>query len=213
MKLPSKKDKKGKSRKRDLVEIGVILCIFAVLYFTGLHTDVAGFMQQALLKTGIHNADGSDMSDNYGKTDYNMTFHDAGGKEVKLAHYKNKVVFLNFWATWCPPCIAEMPDIQDLYADMEQKGIVFVMVSMDENPEKAKSFLKKKGFQFPVYFPASQIPQEFSSNSIPTTFVIDPQGNIRFKKMGMANYDTQDFRNFLISLQKEELSLASKNLY
>lgn len=78
------------------------------------------------------------------------------GKTVSFESLKGKVVFMNMWATWCPPCIAEMPNIQKLYEKIGSDKIAFVMLSLDEDGmEKVKKFIGKKGFTFPVYLPAS----------------------------------------------------------
>ena len=75
------------------------------------------------------------------------------------------------------------------------------MLSLDEEGmDKVKKFISKKGFTFPVYMPASQLPQEFYSNAIPTTFIISPQGKIVAKQEGMAEYDTKEVREFLQSM-------------
>jgi len=192
-----KKEAKKHKRKKDLIEIGIIIGIFGVLYFTGLHTDVAGFLQRGLLKTGIHNAGQPEQGTDFGQTDYRLSLRSMEGETVSLADFSEQTVFINFWATWCPPCIAEMPDIQALYQDMQAEGVQFVMISLDEDPEKARAFMERKAYDFPVYFPASQIPEEFMSNSIPTTFVVEAGGAIRYKKQGLANYNTEGFRGFL----------------
>jgi len=198
-----KSKKKKKSKKRDLIEIGLILGIFGVLYFTGLHTDVAGFLQRGILQTGIHNTGELSTDKNLGQASYSFGLQGLNGEPASLEEFRGKVVFLNFWATWCPPCVAEMPDIQDLYNKVDRDQVVFVMVSVDEDPEKAQRFISKKGFDFPVYFPQGSVPAAFSSDAIPATFVISPEGTIAFKKSGMANYNTKDFRNFLKALANE----------
>src|SRR5690606_8772185 len=111
---------------------------------------------------------------------------DLNGKAVDFESLKGKVVFLNIWATWCPPCIAEMPNIHSLYKKMDPNKVAFVMLSVDEGGmAKVKKFVDKKGYTFPVYMPASQFPQEFYSNAIPTTFIISPEGKIVAKQEGM----------------------------
>ena len=105
---------------------------------------------------------------------------------------------MNMWATWCPPCIAEMPDIHELYKDVASEDIVFVMLSLDDDPQKAKDFIAQKKYTFPVYFLNSPLPKVYSSNSIPTTYVISPEGKIVSKNYGMANYNNSSFKKFLL---------------
>ncbi|GAA0191580.1 TlpA disulfide reductase family protein [Fulvivirga kasyanovii] len=181
--------------KKQLREWGIFLAIGLFLYFTGLYTDVAALAQRAILSTGLITAD-TELEDPE-KADFNFTLQTLDGQMVKLEDFKGKVIFLNLWATWCPPCIAEMPGIQDLYDKIDNEDIVFVMLSMDNSAEKPKKFIDKKEYTFPVYLPASRVPDVFRSPSIPTTYVISKDGKIVSKKVGMANYDTKAFRNFL----------------
>lgn len=123
------------------------------------------------------------------------------GDRTSLKEFEGKTIFLNFWATWCPPCIAEMPNIQALYEELSNNPeIVFVMLSLDEDHEKARSFLERKELSLPVYFLQGRKPGSYDSSVVPTTYIISPEGNIVIEKRGMAKYDTDEFRNFLLSL-------------
>ncbi|MDZ7608876.1 MAG: TlpA disulfide reductase family protein [Cyclobacteriaceae bacterium] len=119
-----------------------------------------------------------------------------------MKDFQGKVIFMNIWATWCPPCIAEMPDIHDLYQEMKNEDIVFVMLSVDDDLQKAIRFVDKKGFEFPVYQLAGPMPMAFESSAIPTTFVISPEGKIVVKKSGMAKYNSKKFREYLLELKQ-----------
>ena len=133
--------------------------------------------------------------------DYNFMLIDQQGNRKPFADFKEKVVFINFWATWCPPCIAEMPDINSLYEDQKTQGIEFVLISLDDDFQKAKDFLQKKEFAFPIYQLASPLPEVYESSAIPTTYVISPEGKIVVTKSGMAKYNTRKFKDFLQSLK------------
>ena len=195
------KTKKKKSLKRELIEWGAFLGIAGILYITGLHTEVIGGLQRVILKTGIIKPKTEVKAENVIKANYDFTLVSMEGKTVPFDDFKNKVVFMNFWATWCPPCIAEMPEIQNLYEDYKNnENVAFVMVNLDEDVSKAKSFLEKKDFDFPVFKLASALPNVYESQSIPTTFVISPEGNIVSTHKGMASYDNKKFREFLDSL-------------
>lgn len=186
-----------KKVKKELLEWTLFIALLGGLYLTGLHTEVIGTVQRLVLSTGILQPDIESQKSK--KTSYNLTLKSAKTGLVDVSEFKGKVIFLNFWATWCPPCIAEMPDINDLYGKTAD-SVVFLMVSLDEQPEKALNFIERKQFDFPVFFPASKIPVELSSQSIPTTFVIDRSGNIVVENRGMAKYDTKKFRELLLSL-------------
>jgi thiol-disulfide isomerase/thioredoxin len=208
---------KRKFSWKDIPGWAVMLAIFGVLYMTGLHTEALGQVQRLLLATGIKNADMPDPASTPSApavavnsplattemvgADFQLV--DLTGKVVPFSSLKGKVVFMNIWATWCPPCIAEMPNIQSLYEKVGSDKIAFVMLSVDAGGmDKVKKFIAKKGFTFPVYMPASQMPQEFESPSIPTTFVISREGRIVAKQMGMAEYDTKEVREYLQNLAK-----------
>lgn len=211
---------KNKFSFKNIPGWAVMLAIFGIMYATGLHTEAIGQVQRLLLATGLKNADVPDpatatptaieaaetaatgASDMVG-TGFRMRGLD--GKTVPFESLKGKVVFLNIWATWCPPCIAEMPNIQSLYEKVGSDKIAFVMLSVDEaGMGKVKKFIDKKGFTFPVYMPEGQFPQEFYSSAIPTTFIISPEGKIVARQEGMAEYDTEEVREFLQSMVKKQ---------
>ena len=183
-----------------VIEWAIFLGIIGFLFGTGLHTPVFGFLQGLVLKTGIIQP--SIEAEDKVAADYNFTLVDESGKSIPFRTYENKVVFVNFWATWCPPCVAEMPDIQDLYEEMHGKNVEFVLISLDDEFQKAKDFVKRKEFDFPIFKLASPLPSVYSSQAIPTTYVISPDGEIVVTKSGMAKYNTNKFREFLVELQQ-----------
>ena len=124
-----------------------------------------------------------------------------------MNQFKGKTIFLNLWATWCGPCRIEMPSIQKLYDKVDHDKIAFVMLSLDraEDKEKVEKFVTDKKHNFPVYRPAGALPELLNVPSIPTTFVITPDGKVASKKVGTANYDTEEFKKFL-----EDLSASAK---
>jgi len=193
--------KKKKSIKREIIEWGIFLGIMAFLFGTGLHTPVFGFFQGLILKTGIIQPSVEESS--VEEANYNFTLIDQNGNRKPFAEFKDEVVFINFWATWCPPCIAEMPDIHDLYQEVSSEGVTFVMISLDDDFQKAKDFVKRKDFTFPIYQLASPLPKAFESSAIPTTFVLSPEGKIVVQKSGMAKYNTKKFRDYLQQLKEQ----------
>ncbi len=116
--------------------------------------------------------------------DYDWTLMDIEGSPVSFSEFKDEVVFLSIWATWCPPCRAEMPNIQHLY---EQYGdhVSFVLVSQ-EDPETILRFMEDQGYRMPVYRLVQNPPAKLSTSSIPTSFLISPEGKIQVKKTGAA---------------------------
>lgn len=182
---------------KELREWIILASVAGFLYFTGLHTPVIGFLQRVVLATGIITPDIHESSTT--QANYSINLEDLEGRPVSFQAFKQKVVFLNFWATWCAPCIAEMPDIHALY-EATGKEVEFIIVSVDDDKQKAKAFIEKKGYRFPVYFLRSSLPAPFSASTIPSSYVISPQGNVVVSRQGMAKYNTADFRTFLLAL-------------
>ena len=181
--------------RKDIIQLVAIAVIFGGIYLSGLHTEVIGRLQQAIMWTGIYNAEKPENEVNV-SVGYQFDLETLDGQILKGSELQNKVVFINFWATWCPPCIAEMPSINSLYKKMG-KEVVFLVVSLDENKQKAKEFVLKKEFDFPVFFPASSLPGSLESNVIPASFVISKKGEIVYRREGIANYDNEEFEKFL----------------
>ncbi|MDO8896897.1 MAG: TlpA disulfide reductase family protein [Bacteroidales bacterium] len=129
---------------------------------------------------------------------WNWGFQTMEGSSVQFADFQGKAVFLNFWATWCPPCIAEMPDIQDLYDQFGNES-VFLLIT-DEDPAKVKAFMERRGFNMPVYINRGGVPQIFSTNSIPTTWIISPEGAVIIRKTGAAKWNSQSMQNTMKEL-------------
>jgi len=191
--------KKKKTIKREIIEWAIFLGVIGFLFGTGLHTPVFGFIQGLVLKTGIMQPS-IDEEDKVA-ADYGFTLINTEGQRIPFKEYENKVVFVNIWATWCPPCVAEMPDIQDMYEEMKEEGIEFVFISVDDDFQKAKDFVNRKEFDFPIYQLASQLPSVYESQAIPTTYVISPQGEVVVTKSGMAKYNTKKFKKYLKDLK------------
>ncbi len=125
-----------------------------------------------------------------------VAFTRLDGREMDLSQLAGKVVVLNFWATWCPPCIREMPSLQAFYNKYQGHAEVeFLVVEVDNKPDLAKSFVEKNNFTFPVYSPASMIPEAFLGQSIPTTVILNKKGEIVYRHEGMTDFMAHDFLN------------------
>ncbi len=130
--------------------------------------------------------------------DYNWKLKGLNTETVDFNSLKEKVVFVNFWATWCPPCVAEMPSIQKLYDDYKDK-VAFVFIS-NEDWTTIDTFYKEKGYDLPSYNILSKVPDQLVSNSIPATFVIDKNGTIVIDKKGPADWNSDKIRKLLDEL-------------
>lgn len=131
-----------------------------------------------------------------------IKFKNAKGVEVNLAELKGKVVFINFWATWCPPCLAEMPSIHKLHQKFgSDKDVVFLMIDADGDFGKSQTYMDKRSYKMPVYTMASSIPENLFKGSLPTTIVFDKKGRVSFHEEGAANYASQKFVDFITQLK------------
>jgi thiol-disulfide isomerase/thioredoxin len=134
-------------------------------------------------------------------TPKSILFRDAAGNVVDVSKLKGKVVFINFWATWCPPCIAEMPAIDELYGQFkDDENVVFILAEMDNDYPKAEAFMKRKGFAAPVYTPMSALPEVMYTGTLPTTVILDRSGNISFNHEGTADYSNPKIATFIRNL-------------
>ncbi|WP_411273364.1 TlpA family protein disulfide reductase [Daejeonella sp.] len=127
-----------------------------------------------------------------------VQFQDKTGKIVSLEDFEGKVVFVNFWATWCPPCIAEMPSINKLRKSLnDDSKVAFLMVDMDSDRAKSSRFMLKRKYDLDIYLPVSQLPREYYTGSLPTTLVFDKYGRLLFKHEGGADFTNKKFVEFL----------------
>lgn len=133
--------------------------------------------------------------------DYTWGLTDLEGKSTNLQSKKGEVILINLWATWCPPCVAEMPSFVELYSDYKDK-VAFVFVANDEKI-KVEAFLQKKGYELPVYFQSTTTPQQLESSSIPVTYIIDKNGNIVVNRSWVADWNSKSTRALLDSLLQE----------
>ncbi|MDA3844436.1 MAG: TlpA disulfide reductase family protein [Candidatus Kapabacteria bacterium] len=114
---------------------------------------------------------------------------DINGKEISLKDFKGKVIILDFWASWCGPCVKELPFLSELYNKYKDQGLEVVAVNIDKRSKNAKKFLKRIKFDpnFSIILDNEQkIPPKFNFETMPTTFIIDKTGLIRFIHEGFT---------------------------
>lgn len=186
----------------------IFLSAFAVVMGTDLRLPVLSTMQRGLLASGLWRATPPaspaalpvSLASTLADYPHPLPLVTLDGKPANLQQFRGKVVLVNLWASWCPPCLAEMPGLQKLYQKTDTSKVAFVLISLDANPNKARALLKRKGYTLPVYFPAAPLPAPFDSPSIPSTVILTPSGRLADRHDGMADYDTPEFRAALEKL-------------
>ena len=115
------------------------------------------------------------------------------GADVRLADYRGKVVFLNFWATWCVPCREEMPAMERLYRRFKERGFVVLAVSVDTEPAPAvRSFVQTHGYTYPVGLdPKMALARQYGVRALPSSFLVDKAGNLAARAVGSREWDSE----------------------
>ncbi len=174
-----------------------------LLLFFVFSVDARSWVLRQLMTVGLFNAKIEENAQvgHPLRNDLSFSFSDADGKEMTTADLKGKVVFLNFWATWCPPCRAEMPSLNELYNTLKDDDrIIFLFISEDEDSVKAINYLQKNGFDIPFITRSGNVPSRIFSGTLPTTIVLNKEGRVVLKHEGIANYNTAEFRQQLKNL-------------
>ena len=124
-----------------------------------------------------------------------FTLNDFAGKSVRLSDYRGKPVLVNLWASWCPPCRAEMPDLIKYYNEHQAEGLVLLAIDSEDDREAAQQFIREKQMPFPVLFdPNALAARAFGSKGLPSTFLIDRTGAVRFSWTGQISTTILDQR-------------------
>lgn len=120
--------------------------------------------------------------------DWNVKIIEDGSKLFDLEELKGKPIFINYWASWCPPCIAEMPSVQNLYDNYKDK-VHFIFIN-NENPSVVEEFMKKNNYSLPTHNFMGGVTELFEISTLPTTIIINPQGRKVMQKTGAAKWDS-----------------------
>lgn len=131
--------------------------------------------------------------------DYGMSATSLDGAQLDFAQLSGQVLVLNFWATWCSPCIAEMPSLTRLAELTSDAGVALACITREPGPVVRK-FLKKHPLDVPIYLLEGDPPQQFESAAIPATFVVDKHGQVAMQHRGAAAWDDPTVVNFVKGL-------------
>lgn len=177
--------------KKNALTIFMVIAVGILL----VSPDAKSFVLRQLMATGIFNAsmDKKD-ADTTSLTNTDFTFIDGKGSIKNTSSLRGKVVFINFWASWCPPCRAEFPSIEKLYTQFKDNpDIFFLTLNEDNDPSVGRAYLQKEKFSVPMYQSSGNVPTEVFSGSLPTTVVLDKNGKVRLHHTGFANYASDKF--------------------
>lgn len=190
--------------KRVLTKKNIINALFAVVFLIILLVPSAkALMMQGLMEIGLFKPDTTKQENNTLSADLSaIRFKDANGGELNLAELHGKVIFINFWATWCPPCLAEMPSIHKLHQQFAaDEDVVFLLVDADDNFEKSQAYMDRKKYKMPVFTIADNLPQSIFKGVLPTTVVFDKMGRLSYHGEGAADYSSTKFVDFINKLK------------
>ena len=185
MKERIKKYWKSKSNFAKFGDAFFVVFVVAMLFPQGRLT-IGGAINRvkALCVEPTYDTNGESISEG----DFNWDLQDTNGNNINLNNSRGKVIFINLWATWCPPCVGEMPEIQKLYDHFKNNDKIEFYLITNDKLDKIKAFISKRGYSFPTYHSVSETPIPFRVRSIPTTFVISKSGKIVLRETGAANW-------------------------
>ena len=162
---------------------------------------VKAFLLQTFMRTGLLNAPVKKEIIVPAGNFSGLSFVNDQSVNIHTANLRGKIIFINFWASWCPPCVAEMSSINALYNQLKtDPRFVFILADTDNDFSKSVSFMQRNGYHLPVYQISSGVPDNLFSGSLPTTIIIDGKGDIVYKHEGIADYNTAAMINLLRSL-------------
>ncbi len=179
--------------------------MIAVLILLWGSPDAKAWVMRQMISTGLFNSKIEEKTkESSSLVPPNFSVKDENGEITETSELRGKVVFINFWASWCPPCRAEFPSVQKLYDRYRSnEDMVFLTVNLDDELILGKNYLQKEKLTIPFLVPNSSIPKQLYSGSIPATTVLDKTGKIRMHHSGMADYSKASFYQEIEALLKE----------
>lgn len=134
-----------------------------------------------------------------------FTLMDADDVWHKLGDYRGKVVIINFWASWCPPCRYELPSMERLWQKVKDKNVIMLAINIGEDADTIFEFTSEYMLSFPLLMDLdSSVIQKYPVLGIPTTFVIDPDGRLVYRAVGTREWDDEEMVKQVLSLSKEQ---------
>ncbi len=133
-----------------------------------------------------------------------FNLEDQDGNFLKISDYKGKVVIVNFWATWCPPCRKEMPSMQRAWEILQKEDIVMLAINVGEDSDQIFSFTAEYPVEFPLIMDKdSSVVNQWKVRGLPTTYIVNPAGKIVYQAIGDREWDSDEIMNQIRRLKKD----------
>lgn len=162
---------------------------------------LAGFLISMLLIFGLRQKQEEVLQNSYRppveQSLPDFTFKTLDGREFRLSELHGKVVLVNFWATWCPPCKEEMPIFEREYKRCKDKGFEILAVNMDSSESNLQKFLKENNYSFPIVRPSEDLQKELKLMGFPTSYLLDREGKIYRIRLGVYKELEEDLKKLL----------------
>jgi len=171
-----------------LMLVGVVFGLVMSRMYMPDFDDMESFLDEPEFPTGA-----------VAEAEYDWSVQSLDGEVVDMSATEGSVVFLNFWATWCPPCVGEMPSVQRLHDEVAREGVLFFCIS-DEPADMVRAFVEESGWEVPIYTVEGGPPAVYETDAIPATFILGPGGEIAFAHTGAALWDSEGTVEFLRGL-------------
>ncbi len=191
------KENRSKWQKTGDILFWVLIILFLI---PGPRKAIVTNLNRAVLNVKVPRMIDEEKQEVLSDMDYNWVLAWGENEPYYFSNLRNTVVILNFWATWCSPCVAEMPELQALHKKYGDR-VAFVLVT-SEKPEVVEAFMEKNEYVMPVFYLASEAPATLAVNAYPTTFIISKDGHVVSKKTGAANWNSKATEKILEELLK-----------
>jgi thiol-disulfide isomerase/thioredoxin len=194
----------NKSGRHFIRKHGFSILMGVIIVILLISPEAKSWVIRQVMHTGFYNAKMEKKATPLPQMETGFDFEDEKGNIQNTSSLRGKVVFINFWASWCPPCRAEFPSIETLYSTFKNNSnIFFVMINEDDDWAAGRNFLEKKHYITPMFKIRSTVPPALYNGTLPTTLVLDKSGKVVFRHEGFANYASEDFISQINTLIKE----------
>ena len=181
--------RRAAQRQKKMRQSKIMLAVALILILSGVGSLIWMSLKTAAPKPTT-NSYGAPALAQQGGTVTDFSIGSLAGGNIALSDYAGDVIIMNFWATWCPPCRAEMPGLNRFYEAYQDKGVVLLAINEEESVETVRPFIQNNNFTFPVLLDLQgKVAQQYSTRSFPTTFIIDREGVIQHVQTGEISED------------------------